>query len=106
MALDLLEALERLLAEASHPGRGPLSQLGVILRPPGSFGRPQCVGLPSQLDLALGQLDQKCRALPVVDHLVDLGNYLGRIRNHDSMSSHNIFRMRCRDECTILVYEW
>jgi hypothetical protein len=31
MALDLLEALERLLAEASHPGRGPLSQLWVIL---------------------------------------------------------------------------
>src|ERR1017187_8975866 len=69
MPLDLLEALERLLAEASHPGRGPLNQLGVILRPPGSFGRPQCVGLPSQLDLALGQLDQKCRTLPVAADL-------------------------------------
>jgi hypothetical protein len=31
MLLNLLEALERLLAEASHPGRGPLSQLRVIL---------------------------------------------------------------------------
>jgi hypothetical protein len=60
----------------------------MVFRFPGSLCSAQCLSLTIQLNLALRQIHQESRALPVSDNLVDFRDHVGRIRNHHSLARH------------------
>src|SRR5882724_9771280 len=91
MALDVIESLCGFLADGANPLGRSLGKFGMVSGLPGSLCGTQSVALAIEFDLALCQIDQKSRAMPLADDLVDLSNHVRRIWNHDSLALHTLY---------------
>jgi hypothetical protein len=88
--LDLLKPLDRFLSYFMDPLGGASSQFGMVFGPPSPLRGAQRLALSIELDLALGEVDKKGSALPVADQFIDFSNYFGRVRDHDSLTWHDL----------------
>src|ERR1039457_3260963 len=103
MLLDFLKPLDRFLADVVDPVGGPFGQLRMVLRLPCSPGGAQRCALAIELDLALCQVHEKRRALPVADYLVDFSDHIRRIRDHHSLTWHKFYASRSEEHTPATV---
>lgn len=89
--LDFPGSRGGLLTDLANPFGGSFGEFGMITGFPCPSCRPQCLTLPIQFDFPPGQFHQEACALSVADHLVDFGDHVRGIRNHNSLTCHNLY---------------